>query len=138
MPSSCFNCKGQSNISNEEFVKNEQKYYGITNNDGNQSDQLMLFGYSFHKGHSLVYDIPLLFKIAKYVLMELFFFIIHLDYLIIIFIFRKHLLSLSSVIREQYKTFRSHDQSNCKTINYADIRHQISQFLLFLRDSIKR
>lgn len=70
--------------------------------------------------------------------MELFYFYLAFGCLIIILIFRKHLLSLSSVIRDQYKTFRSHDQSNCKTINYADIRHQISEFLLFLRDNIKR
>lgn len=64
----CFNCKGQSNISNEEFVRSEQKSIDSTIcDDENQSDQSLLFGYSFHKGHSLVYDVPLLFKMAKYV-----------------------------------------------------------------------
>jgi len=52
--------------------------------------------------------------------------------------FRKHLLNISSVIHDQHKMFRSQGVSNCKTINYADVRQQISEFLLFLRDSIKR
>lgn len=52
--------------------------------------------------------------------------------------FRKHLLSLSSIVRDQSKTFRYQDPSNCKTVNYADIRQQIVEFLLFLRDSVKR
>jgi len=52
--------------------------------------------------------------------------------------FRKHLLSLSSVVRDQHKTFRSHDQSNCKAINFSDVRHQISEFLIFLRDGLQR
>lgn len=56
----------------------------------------------------------------------------------IIYGFRKHLLSLSSITRDQYKTFKSHDLSNCKTTNYEDIRRQMSEFFLFLRDSIKR
>ncbi|XP_025201736.1 protein MMS22-like [Melanaphis sacchari] len=112
----CFNCKGRPNISNKEFVRSEQNInISITNNDNNQSDRYVLFGNSFHKGNSLVNDIPILFRIAK-----------------------KHLLSLSSVIRDQYKTFRSQDQSNCKTINFSDIRQQISGFLLFLRDCLQR
>lgn len=51
---------------------------------------------------------------------------------------RKHLLSLSSVVRDQYKTFRSHEQSNCKAINFSDIRQEISEFLIFLRDCLQR
>lgn len=116
MSFNCFNCKGRPNISNEQFVRSEQNInISIMNNDENQSDRYVLFGNSFHKGNSLVYDIPILFKMAK-----------------------KHLLSLSSVVRDQYKTFRSQDQNNCKTINFSDIRQQISRFLLFLRDCLQR
>lgn len=65
----CFNCKGQSNISNQEFIKNEQNFINSsTFADNNQSDQSMLFGHSFNKGHSLVYDLPILFRMAKYAL----------------------------------------------------------------------
>lgn len=49
------------------------------------------------------------------------------------------MLCLSSVTRDQYnKIFRSNDSSNCKTNNYYKIRQQIVEFLLFLRDSIRR
>ncbi|XP_060866553.1 protein MMS22-like [Metopolophium dirhodum] len=116
MPFNCFNCKGRPNISNERFVRSEQNFNNsILNDDENQSDRYVFFGNSFHKGNSLVYDIPILFRMAK-----------------------KHLLSLSSVVRDQYKTFRSHEQSNCKPINFSDIRHQISEFLIFLRDGLQR
>lgn len=65
---SCFNCKGQLNVSNKQLVEREKIYLNSTTFDcENQSDHLILFGYSFHKGHSLVYDIPLLFRMAKYV-----------------------------------------------------------------------
>lgn len=60
---SCFNCYGDT--SNEEFVKNEQKSYNSVVNDENQSHRVILFGHSFNKGHTLVYDIPILFKMAK-------------------------------------------------------------------------
>ncbi|XP_025409386.1 protein MMS22-like, partial [Sipha flava] len=115
-PSSfCFNCKGRPNVSNEQFVRSELNYNFTINDDGNQSsERITLFGHSFHKGHSLVYDIPILFRIAK-----------------------KNLLSLSSITRDQYKTFKSHNQINCKTVYYEDVRCQMSEFLLFLRDSIK-
>lgn len=65
--SSCFNCKGGLNVSNEEFVKSEQeKHNSITsNNNKDQCDQSILFNHSFNKGHSLVYDLPILFKMAK-------------------------------------------------------------------------
>lgn len=53
------------------------------------------------------------------------------------FMFRKQLLSLSSVTRDQYKTFRFQDQSSCK-IDYADIRQQITEFFLFLRNGLRR
>lgn len=52
--------------------------------------------------------------------------------------FRKHLLSLSSITRDQYKTFRTHDQINVKPVDYAHVRQQITQFLLFLRDGFMR
>lgn len=52
--------------------------------------------------------------------------------------FRKRLLSLSSVVRNQYKIFTLHDQSNSKTINYADVRQKIIDLFLFLRDSLRR
>lgn len=55
-----------------------------------------------------------------------------------IFFFRKHVLSLSSITRDQYKAFRTYDSSNCKSINYNHIRQQIVEFLLFLRESFKR
>lgn len=56
------------NASNEQFVEREKIYNdSVTFDSENQSDHLILFGYSFHKGHSLVYDIPLLFRMAKYV-----------------------------------------------------------------------
>lgn len=61
---SCFNC--YEDTSNEEFVRNEQKSYNsVVNEDENQSHRSILFGHSFHKGHTLVYDIPILFKMAK-------------------------------------------------------------------------
>jgi len=41
-------------------------------------------------------------------------------------------------MRDQHKIFKVQDQSNFRTINYANIRRQISEFLLFLRDSVKR
>lgn len=69
---------------------------------------------------------------------DVFFFTFGLNCLIIALMFRKYLLSLSSVVHDQHKIFRSHDQSNCKTLNYSNIRQQISEFLLFLRDSVKR
>lgn len=77
--SSCFNCKGRTNISNEEFVRNEQNYNSfIINDEIDQYDRCTLFGYSFHNGHSLVYDIPILFKMAKCVYLVFnTFFIIH-------------------------------------------------------------
>ncbi|XP_022169090.1 protein MMS22-like isoform X2 [Myzus persicae] len=116
MSFNCFNCKGRPNISNEQFIRSEQNFNNsVINNDENQSDRYVLFGNSFHKGNSLVYDIPILFRMAK-----------------------KHLLSLSSVVRDQYKTFRSHEQSNCKAINFSDIRQEISEFLIFLRDCLQR
>lgn len=52
--------------------------------------------------------------------------------------FRKRLLSLSTAARNQYKTLTFHDQINCETINYADVRLQIADFFLFLRDSVKK
>jgi len=68
MSFNCFNCKGRPNISNEQFVRSEQNFnISIMINDENQSDRYVLFGNSFHKGNSLVYDIPILFKMAKYV-----------------------------------------------------------------------
>jgi len=68
MSFNCFNCKGQLNISNERFVRSEQNFNSyILNDDENQSDRFVLFGNSFHKGNSLVYDIPILFRMAKYV-----------------------------------------------------------------------
>lgn len=51
---------------------------------------------------------------------------------------RKHLLTLSSVTRDQYKSFRSQDQSNCKKMNYTDVRQKVAEFLLFLRNNFKR
>lgn len=54
------------------------------------------------------------------------------------FLFRKHVLSLSSITRDQYKTFRSYDPSGCKSINYSHVRQQITEFLFFLRESFKR
>jgi len=65
---SCFNCYGPSKMSNDVFLRSEQNFNNlITNDDQNKSDHSFLFGYSFHKGHSLIYDIPILFKMAKYV-----------------------------------------------------------------------
>lgn len=71
MPS-CFNCKGRSNVTNEEFVRSEREKHDSITNDNNkdQHDRSILFNYSFHKGHSLVYDMPILFRMAKYVPME--------------------------------------------------------------------
>lgn len=51
--------------------------------------------------------------------------------------FRKQLLGLNSVERNQYKTFQLYDQNNSKT-NYGEIRQQIVKFFLFLRDGFKR
>lgn len=68
MSLNCFNCKGRPNISNEQFVRSEQNFNDLVmNNDENQSDRFILFGNSFHKGNSFVYDIPILFRMAKYV-----------------------------------------------------------------------
>lgn len=68
MPFNCFNCKGRPNISNKQFVKNEQNFNSsVINDDENQSDRYVFFGYSFHKGNSLMYDMPILFRMAKYV-----------------------------------------------------------------------
>jgi len=62
--SSCFNCHGD--VSNKDFVGNEQNFNStLPSEDENQSHCSTLFGYSFNKGHTLLYDIPLLFKIAK-------------------------------------------------------------------------
>lgn len=52
--------------------------------------------------------------------------------------FRKHLLSLSSITRDQYKTFRTHDQINLKPVDYVRVRQQVTEFLLFLRDGVIR
>jgi len=68
MSFNCFNCKGRPNISNEQFVRSEQNFNNsVINNDENQSCHFVLFGNSFHKGNSFVYDIPILFRMAKYV-----------------------------------------------------------------------
>lgn len=68
MSLNCFNCKGRPNISNEQFVRSEQNFNdSVMNSDENQSDRFILFGNSFHKGNSFVYDIPILFRMAKYV-----------------------------------------------------------------------
>lgn len=65
--SSCFNCKGRSNISNKDFVKSEQEKHNSITSDNNekQYDRSILFNHSFNKGHSLVYDLPILFRMAK-------------------------------------------------------------------------
>ncbi|XP_050425464.1 protein MMS22-like [Adelges cooleyi] len=109
----CFDCKIRTN---KYFIKTEQKFITLDadENVDDQSDSTTLFGHFFHKGQSIVYDLPVLFKMAK-----------------------KHILSLSSVLRDQYKSFRSIDQ-NHKDTAYSETRKQIADFFLFLRDGFKK
>ncbi|XP_050538340.1 protein MMS22-like [Daktulosphaira vitifoliae] len=105
-----FDCKIHPN---KCFMKSEIKYISppkCEDDKINLSDTITLFGYSFNRGHSLVYDIPVLMKMAK-----------------------KELLSLSTILRDQFKSFRFHDQ-NLKKIEFMDSRKQIVEFFMYLRD----